>query len=96
MSLLYYGFFFISQLFVYIFPSFSYNEKLSLKCVLSVLENYYYYTRIMVLLRFGSILITTYQTFSRLCDDIVRYNWHYVILDEGHKIRNPEAAVSSL
>lgn len=24
----------------------------------------------------------------------MRVNWHYVILDEGHKIRNPEAKVT--
>lgn len=27
-------------------------------------------------------------------DDISRHDWHYVILDEGHKIRNPNAAVT--
>lgn len=24
-------------------------------------------------------------------DDLLRHDWHYVILDEGHKIRNPDA-----
>jgi len=27
-------------------------------------------------------------------DNIHSYDWHYVILDEGHKIRNPNAAVT--
>ena len=22
------------------------------------------------------------------------YNWHYVVLDEGHKIRNPDAQIT--
>lgn len=24
-------------------------------------------------------------------DDLLRHHWHYIILDEGHKIRNPDA-----
>lgn len=27
-------------------------------------------------------------------DNILSYDWHYVILDEGHKIRNPNTAVT--
>lgn len=27
-------------------------------------------------------------------DYIQKYDWHYVILDEGHKIRNPYAGVT--
>lgn len=27
-------------------------------------------------------------------DYIQKYDWHYVILDEGHKIRNPNAGVT--
>lgn len=26
-------------------------------------------------------------------EEILRYDWHYAILDEGHKIRNPDAKV---
>ena len=41
--------------------------------------------------KLNGILITSYTTIS-LCQDIVfNYDWHYVILDEGHKIRNPDA-----
>ena len=29
-----------------------------------------------------------------LLHEIHKYDWHYVILDEGHKIRNPEAQVT--
>ncbi|NXT51349.1 ERCC6 protein, partial [Pluvianellus socialis] len=40
------------------------------------------------------ILITSYS-YIRLMQDIIHsYDWHYVILDEGHKIRNPNAAVT--
>ncbi|KAM6415921.1 DNA excision repair protein ERCC-6 [Rhynochetos jubatus] len=40
------------------------------------------------------ILITSYSYIRLMQDDIHSYNWHYVILDEGHKIRNPNAAVT--
>ncbi|NWQ75227.1 ERCC6 protein, partial [Columbina picui] len=40
------------------------------------------------------ILITSYSYIRLMQDDIHRYDWHYVILDEGHKIRNPNAAVT--
>ncbi|XP_009640195.1 DNA excision repair protein ERCC-6 [Egretta garzetta] len=40
------------------------------------------------------ILITSYSYIRLMQDTIHSYDWHYVILDEGHKIRNPNAAVT--
>ncbi|GFR85602.1 DNA excision repair protein ERCC-6-like [Elysia marginata] len=40
------------------------------------------------------ILITSYSTLVIQQELILRFNWHYVILDEGHKIRNPDAKVT--
>ncbi|XP_055986398.1 DNA excision repair protein ERCC-6 [Sorex fumeus] len=40
------------------------------------------------------ILITSYSYIRLMQDDISRHDWHYIILDEGHKIRNPNAAVT--
>ncbi|KAM4598757.1 DNA excision repair protein ERCC-6 [Fundulus diaphanus] len=40
------------------------------------------------------ILITSYSAVRNLQDALQRYDWHYVILDEGHKIRNPNAGVT--
>ncbi|XP_044880595.1 DNA excision repair protein ERCC-6 [Mauremys mutica] len=40
------------------------------------------------------ILITSYSYIRLMQDNINSYDWHYVILDEGHKIRNPNAAVT--
>ncbi|XP_038152187.1 DNA excision repair protein ERCC-6 [Cyprinodon tularosa] len=40
------------------------------------------------------ILITSYSAVRNLQDVLQRYDWHYVILDEGHKIRNPNAGVT--
>ncbi|KAJ7324478.1 hypothetical protein JRQ81_017498 [Phrynocephalus forsythii] len=42
----------------------------------------------------NGILITSYSYVRLLQDNIYKYNWHYVILDEGHKIRNPNAAIT--
>ncbi|XP_061261663.1 DNA excision repair protein ERCC-6 isoform X2 [Bos javanicus] len=44
--------------------------------------------------RCHGILITSYSYIRLMQDDISRHDWHYVILDEGHKIRNPNAAVT--
>ncbi|KAM3912905.1 DNA excision repair protein ERCC-6 [Leptodactylus fuscus] len=40
------------------------------------------------------ILITSYSNVRLLQEELVKYHWHYVILDEGHKIRNPNAGVT--
>ncbi|XP_017487938.1 PREDICTED: DNA excision repair protein ERCC-6-like [Rhagoletis zephyria] len=42
----------------------------------------------------GSVLITSYSSVSLYIDQLAGYDWHYVILDEGHKIRNPETQVT--
>jgi len=42
------------------------------------------------------VLITTYSGLLQHIDNLLRYNWHYVILDEGHKIRNPDSKVSTI
>ncbi|WKY15294.1 hypothetical protein Q1695_000628 [Nippostrongylus brasiliensis] len=45
--------------------------------------------------RGGSILITTYNTFYINRHEITSEKWHYVILDEGHKIRTPKAQITT-
>ncbi|XP_072439302.1 DNA excision repair protein ERCC-6 isoform X2 [Chiloscyllium punctatum] len=42
----------------------------------------------------NGILITSYSYVRIMQESIAHYNWHYVILDEGHKIRNPNAAIT--
>ena len=42
----------------------------------------------------GGVLITSYSGMLNHKDLLVATQWHYVILDEGHKIRNPQAKVS--
>ncbi|XP_070697451.1 DNA excision repair protein ERCC-6 [Pempheris klunzingeri] len=41
------------------------------------------------------ILITSYSAVRNMQDVLQRWDWHYVILDEGHKIRNPNAGVTT-
>eukprot|EP00871_Galdieria_phlegrea_P003754 jgi/Galph1/437/GphlegSOOS_G5235.1 len=42
----------------------------------------------------GDILITSYEQVRRFHDYILVHRWGYVILDEGHRIRNPDAEVT--
>ncbi|XP_029465477.1 DNA excision repair protein ERCC-6 [Rhinatrema bivittatum] len=42
----------------------------------------------------SGILITSYSYIRLMQDYLQRYDWHYVILDEGHKIRNPNAGIT--
>jgi DNA excision repair protein ERCC-6 len=43
----------------------------------------------------GCILVTSYVGAVQHQEALLARNWHYVILDEGHKIRNPDAQVGS-
>ena len=38
--------------------------------------------------------MTSYSTLRIMRDELLRYQWDYVILDEGHKIRNPDADIT--
>ncbi len=37
------------------------------------------------------VLVTSYSTMVIHQDTLLEHDWHYVVLDEGHKIRNPDA-----
>ena len=41
-----------------------------------------------------SVLVTSYSSVRLRQDILLRHDWHYVILDEGHQIRNPDAHVT--
>lgn len=41
------------------------------------------------------ILITSYSAVRIMQDTLQGWDWHYIILDEGHKIRNPNARVTT-
>ncbi|KAJ3375651.1 hypothetical protein GGF31_002854 [Allomyces arbusculus] len=42
----------------------------------------------------GHILLTTYTGVRIYAQDLTPVNWSYMVLDEGHKIRNPDAEVT--
>nr|XP_026490918.1 DNA excision repair protein ERCC-6-like [Vanessa tameamea] len=42
------------------------------------------------------ILLITYAGVVKYIKDLLMKKWHYIILDEGHKIRNPDTQVSKL
>ncbi|VDI10453.1 DNA excision repair protein ERCC-6 [Mytilus galloprovincialis] len=46
---------------------------------------------IRTIIKENGVLVTSYSTLVIHQELIISYNWHYVILDEGHKIRNPDA-----
>jgi DNA excision repair protein ERCC-6 len=40
------------------------------------------------------VLITSYGGLVSNKSDLIKYNFDYIILDEGHKIRNPDAQIT--
>ncbi|CAH0398031.1 unnamed protein product [Chilo suppressalis] len=40
------------------------------------------------------VLLITYAGVVKYSNDLLSRKWHYVILDEGHKIRNPETQIN--
>lgn len=42
----------------------------------------------------GYVVLTTYENIRRAADVWVNHQWSYVIMDEGQKIRNPDADVT--
>ncbi|KAG9239329.1 putative DNA repair and recombination protein RAD26 [Amylocarpus encephaloides] len=44
--------------------------------------------------RQGHVLVTTYAGLQTYSDILISVNWDYAVLDEGHKIRNPNAAIT--
>ncbi|CAD6439495.1 27ef3534-27c3-44cb-822c-848209b30358 [Sclerotinia trifoliorum] len=42
----------------------------------------------------GHVLVTTYAGLQTYSDTLINVDWDYAVLDEGHKIRNPNTAVT--
>ena len=45
-------------------------------------------------LKDGHVLVTTYSGLQNFAELLIPVNWEYAVLDEGHKIRNPNAAIT--
>ncbi|KAF7557355.1 hypothetical protein G7046_g6058 [Stylonectria norvegica] len=46
------------------------------------------------LVKNGHVLITTYAGLQTYTDELLNVQWDYAVLDEGHKIRNPNAEIT--
>ncbi|KAI9850801.1 MAG: hypothetical protein M1838_005056 [Thelocarpon superellum] len=42
----------------------------------------------------GHVLVTTYAGLQTYADRLIPIDWEYAVLDEGHKIRNPNTAIT--
>lgn len=42
----------------------------------------------------GHVLVTTYTGLQTYADELLPVHWDYAVLDEGHKIRNPNAEIT--
>ncbi|KAK3374851.1 SNF2 family N-terminal domain-containing protein [Podospora didyma] len=42
----------------------------------------------------GHVLVTTYAGLQTYSDALINVDWAYAVLDEGHKIRNPNTAIT--
>lgn len=42
----------------------------------------------------GHVLVTTYAGLQSYADTLIPVDWDYAVLDEGHKIRNPNTAIT--
>ena len=42
------------------------------------------------------LLITTYEHLRIYAAELLSVNWGYAVLDEGHKIKNPDAEITLL
>ena len=42
----------------------------------------------------GHVLVTTYSGLQTYAEQLLNVDWEYAVLDEGHKIRNPNTAIT--
>lgn len=40
------------------------------------------------------VIVTTYEAAKNNFNDLKRINWEYLVIDEGHKIKNEESLLS--
>ncbi|SMN19387.1 similar to Saccharomyces cerevisiae YJR035W RAD26 Protein involved in transcription-coupled nucleotide excision repair of UV-induced DNA lesions [Maudiozyma saulgeensis] len=74
---------------------FSYNDFENSKKAKSSLESSMHIENLIKrVVDNGHILITTYVGLRIHSDKLLKINWAYAVLDEGHKIRNPDSEIS--
>ncbi|KAK0384899.1 hypothetical protein NLU13_7378 [Sarocladium strictum] len=62
-------------------PVASKSEKAARRIVKNVVQN-------------GHVLVTTYTGLQTYAEELLPVEWEYAVLDEGHKIRNPNAEIT--
>ncbi|AET37602.1 DNA-dependent ATPase RAD26 Ecym_1369 [Eremothecium cymbalariae DBVPG len=74
---------------------FSYDDYSNFERTKKEIEsNYNIKSLIDKVLNLGHVLITTYVGLKIHADELLKVDWGYVVLDEGHKIRNPNSEIS--
>ncbi|KAG0663192.1 hypothetical protein C6P45_000891 [Maudiozyma exigua] len=74
---------------------FSYDDFKNSKKAKSVLESSLHLDNLIRrVIENGHILITTYVGLRIHSEKLLKVDWDYVVLDEGHKIRNPDSEIS--
>lgn len=51
---------------------------------------YFQHSLIQSIASTAGVLITSYTSIVKHKELLLPYEWHYIVLDEGHKIRNPD------
>ncbi|CAI4034439.1 hypothetical protein SMKI_10G2300 [Saccharomyces mikatae IFO 1815] len=74
---------------------FSYNDWQNSSRTKKALESSYHLEKLIdKVVTDGHILITTYVGLRIHSDKLLKVKWQYAVLDEGHKIRNPDSDIS--
>ncbi|CAI4043860.1 DNA-dependent ATPase RAD26 SKDI_10G2380 [Saccharomyces kudriavzevii IFO 1802] len=74
---------------------FSYDDWQNSSKTKKALESNYHLDRLIdKVVTDGHILITTYVGLRIHSDNLLKVKWQYAVLDEGHKIRNPDSEIS--
>ena len=74
---------------------FSYDDFKNSKKAKSVLESSLHLDNLIQrVVKKGHILITTYVGLRIHSEKLLKVDWDYTVLDEGHKIRNPDSEIS--
>jgi DNA excision repair protein ERCC-6 len=68
----------------------AFNLSMLIVTIMGVLQESFVYNMV----HSQGILVTSFNNILRQRQLLLKYNWHYVILDEGHKIRNPDAQIT--
>ena len=75
--------------------AFYYQRRAADKCVAAVFCRFVFQRRLIGEIALGGgVLVTSYSHVVGQLDTLLQHDWHYVVLDEGHKIRNPDAQVT--